>query len=385
MTAPLDNDADLPAADAADAGAAAGVGAAALSLAAATADGARATGPRAAGSPARWRAHFRVPRGPYAAIWPATALLFAVSPLVASGSDGSSALRSTLPFAAILAIVGIGQTLVIQQRGLDLSVPGVISLSAILVTKLPNGSDSGLLTAVIVVILASALAGLVSGLAVTRLGITPLVATLGVNALLLGTILQITGGSSAASAPPALASFTFGRVVGVSYLVLIALALVAGVAFVVRRTTTGRRFVAIGTSAVAARAAGMPVRRYQAVTYSIAAVCYGLAGMLVAGYLQTPGLSAGNNYLLPSIAAVVLGGTSLAGGGGSVLATAVGALFLTQLQQVVFGAGAPTSVQLLVQSIAIGLGMALRSIPWRRWSGGFRRSPLGARRAAGAG
>jgi ribose transport system permease protein len=311
-------------------------------------------------------------RGPYVAIWPATALLFLVSPLIAGGSDGTSALRSTLPFAAILAIIGIGQTLVIQQRGLDLSVPGIVSLSAILVTKLSNGSDSGLLTAVIVVIAASALAGLVSGLAVTRLGITPLVATLGVNALLLGTILQITGGSSSASAPPGLASFAFGRVLGVSYLVLIALALVAGVAFVLRRTTAGRRFVAIGTSAAAAHVAGMPVRRYRLATYSIAAVCYGVAGVLVAGYLQTPGLSAGNNYLLPSIAAVVLGGTSLAGGSGSVLATAVGALFLTQLQQVVFGAGAPASVQLLIQSIAIGLGMALRSVPWRRWFGGSR-------------
>jgi ribose transport system permease protein len=61
-----------------------------------------------------------------------------------------------------------------------------------------------------------------------------------------------------------------------------------------------------------------------------------------------------------------------------VLATAVGALFLTQLQQVVFGAGAPTSVQLLIQSIAIGLGMALRRIPWRRWLGGFRSPPVSA-------
>jgi ribose transport system permease protein len=287
--------------------------------------------------------------------------------LVADGSVSASALRSTLPFAAILAIVGIGQTLVIQQRGLDLSVPGVISLSAILVTKMPAGSDSRLWTAIAVVVLASAAAGLVSGLAVTRLGITPLVATLGVNALLLGTILQITSGSSTASAAPALANFAFGRVLGVSYLLLIAAGAVVLVAFVVRRTATGRRFVAIGTSATAARAAGMPVRRYTAATYSIAAVCYGLAGVLVAGFLQTPGLSAGDSYLLPSIAAVVLGGTSLAGGSGSVLATAVGALFLTQLQQVVFGAGAPTSVQLLIQSIAIGLGMALRTIPWRRW------------------
>lgn len=316
---------------------------------------------------------FRIFRGPYLAIWPATAVLFAVSPLVAGGSDGASALRGTLPFAAILAIVGIGQTLIIQQRGLDLSVPGVISLAAILVTKLHSGSDSGLATAIVVVLGVSALAGLVSGLAVIWLDITPLVATLGVNALLLGAILQITSGSSAASAPPALASFTLGRFLGVSYLLLIALALVAGVAFVIRRTVAGRRFVAIGTSAAAARAAGMPVRRYQAATYSIAAVCYGIAGVLVAGFLQTPGLSAGNSYLLPSIAAVVLGGTSLAGGSGSVLATAVGALFLTQLQQVVFGAGAPASVQLLVQSIAIGLGMALRRVPWARLSNHYTR------------
>jgi ribose transport system permease protein len=328
----------------------------------------------AGASLAAGRRRVRLPRGPYVAIWPATALLFALSPMVATGSVGISALRSTLPFAAILAIVGIGQTLVIQQRGLDLSVPGVISLSAILVTKMPAGSDSRLWTAIIVVVLASAAAGLVSGLAITILGITPLVATLGVNALLLGTILQVTSGSSTAYAAPALASFAFGRVLGVSYLLLIAIVLVALVSFVVRRTTAGRRFVAIGTSASAARAAGMQVRRYQVATYSIAAVCYGMAGVLVAGFLQTPGLSAGDNYLLPSIAAVVLGGTSLIGGSGSVIATAVGALFLTQLQQVVFGAGAPTSVQLLIQSAAIGLGMALRTIPWRRWYRSFTSS-----------
>lgn len=320
-----------------------------------------------------WRP--RRPRGPYVAIWPATALLFAVSPLIAAGSVSGSALRSTLPFAAILVIVGVGQTLVIQQRGLDLSAPGVISLSAIIVTKYPHGSNSGLWAALVAVVLVSATAGLISGLAVTRLGITPLISTLGVNALLLGAILQITGGSSVASASPSLANFALGRVLGVSNLVLIAAVLVAGVTLLIRRTAVGRQFVAIGTSEPAARAAGMGVRRYQAITYGAAAICYGLAGVLVAGFQQTPGLSAGDSYLLPSIAAVVLGGTSLAGGGGSVVATAVGALFLTQLQQVVFGAGAPPSVQLLVQSIAIGIGMALRGVPWRRWLAAIGKSP----------
>jgi ribose transport system permease protein len=136
---------------------------------------------------------------------------------------------------------------------------------------------------------------------------------------------------------------------------------------VVRATSFGRRFVAIGTSAPAANAAGFRVRRYQTWTYVVAGLLYAIAGILVAGYLSTPGLSAGDLYLLPSVAAVVLGGTSLAGGSGSVVATGAGALFLTQLQQVVFGAGAPASVQLLIQGGAIGVGMAIRTIPWKQW------------------
>jgi ribose transport system permease protein len=84
---------------------------------------------------------------------------------------------------------------------------------------------------------------------------------------------------------------------------------------------------------------------------------------LIAGFLGTPGIGAGNDYLLPTIAAVVLGGTVLAGGLGSVAATAVGAVFLTQLEQVVLGMGAPSSVQLIIQGSIIAFGMALRNLP----------------------
>jgi ribose transport system permease protein len=88
--------------------------------------------------------------------------------------------------------------------------------------------------------------------------------------------------------------------------------------------------------------------------------------VLVAGYLGTPGIGAGDNYLLPTIAAVVLGGTSLAGGSGSVAAAAVGAVFLTQLEQVVLGMGAPASLQLVIQGSIIAVGMALRHVPVAR-------------------
>jgi ribose transport system permease protein len=328
--------------------------------------------------PARARRSSRlraVLRSPYFPIWPATLVLFLVSPLVASGSVTPAALKSMLPFASVLAIVAVGQTLVIQQRGLDLAVPGVVSLSAIVVTKLTDGGAHPLVVAVIASLLVGAIAGGASGLAITQLGITPLVATLGVNALLLGTILTLTGGSSTASATDTLAGFALGDVAGVPNLVIVAVVLVVVVSWVIRRTTVGRRFVAIGTSATAARAAGFHVRRYVATTYVVAGLCYSFAGVLLAGYLRTPGLSPGDSYLLPSIAAVVLGGTSLAGGSGSVVASAAGALFLTQLQQVVFGAGAPTSVQLLIQGAAIGIGMGIRTIPWGRWRRALSRRP----------
>ena len=145
------------------------------------------------------------PRPPrYSGVWIATAAMFAISPLLASNSLHSSALLSMLPFAAMLAIASIGQTLVIQQRGLDLTVPGMILLSTVILTQHAAGSNGGLLLGILLVVLACVASGTVSGLAVTRFGITPLVATLGVNALLLGTVYQLTGGQATASSPPGL-------------------------------------------------------------------------------------------------------------------------------------------------------------------------------------
>lgn len=319
----------------------------------------------------------RVPR--FASIWVATAALFAVSPLLASGSDSRSALLSMLPFAAILAIAAIGQTLVIQQRGLDLSVAGMITLTTIIVTKVPNGDGGKLPEAIGLVVLACVCSGLVSGTAITRFGITPLVATLGTGALLQGAILQITNGTANISTPASLDTFALDKTLGIPNTVLIAAGVLLLVAAVIRSTVLGRRFVAVGASPPAAHAAAIRVRTYELGTYVAAALAYGTAGVLVAGYLRTPGIGSGDDYLLPTIAAVVLGGTSLAGGTGSVIATAGGALFLTQLEQVVLGMGAPNSVQLVIQGAIIALGMGLRTAPWDRLR------PLLARRGAAAG
>ena len=209
----------------------------------------------------------------------------------------------------------------------------------------------------------AAAAGLVSGIAVTRFGVTPLIATLGVNALLIGTVLQITSGTSTAIAADALEARVRADG-GLPNTFLVAVVLLTVVSIVMRRSV--RAAVRRGRREPARR----PRRRHP---------CPALPGRRVRrvrrlrgdrrhparGLRRTPSRLAGDTYLLPTIAAVVLGGTSLAGGNGSVVATAVGALFLIQLEAVVRGMGAPVSIQLIIQGPIIALGMAVRRIDRR--------------------
>jgi len=299
--------------------------------------------------------------GEFGAIWVATALLFAVSPLVARGSLTSSAILSMLPFAAVLAMAAIGQTLVVMQRGLDLSVPGVISLSALLVSDF--GSSHGLVSAVLLVLLVGGGIGLVNALVITVLRVTPFVATLGINAVLAGVVLAYSGGKSD-SAPRSLTDFALAKTFGVPNTALLATILAVVVSVVLGKSVVGRRFRLAGANPHAARVAGIRVNLHHAGAYVACSICAAIAGVLLAGFLKTPSLQIGDAYLLASIAAVVLGGTSLAGGRGSAAATVAGALFLSQLDQVTRAMGAVTSTQFLVQGAIIGAGMSLRSIPW---------------------
>jgi ribose transport system permease protein len=325
---------------------------------------------------------------PSAAIWAATGLLFLVSWATTPQSVSQSSILGMLPFASVLAIAAVGQTLVIQQGGIDLSVPGVISITAIIVTHYPN-TDSSKLPAAIAMAYAIALgAGLVNGIMVSRVGITPIVATLGMNALLYGGVLSISGGTPRDSTP-ALLSFAGSDVLGVPTLVLMAIGITAVVGFVIKRTVGGRRFEAVGANAVAARAAGLEVTRYQLSAYVGASLLYCSAGVLLAGVIKTPSAFLGDSYLLPSVAAVVLGGTSLLGGVGSVAASAMGALFLTQLEQLVLTTGVNTAIQYLIEAGAIAVGVAIYSVRWgvvREWIRTAllhrERGPAGAARAA---
>lgn len=310
--------------------------------------------------------------------WPvvaATAALFILSPVLVGGSLGKGALATMLPFASFLAIAAVGQTLVIQQGGLDFSIPGTMSLSAVVLTKYADQDSGRLLIAIAVVAVVAASIGLVNGIFVARLRVTPIVATLGVNALVLGTVRRVSGGLSIPPAPQPLRDFSLGTTIGIRNPLIVAVLVVVGVSAIVKSTVVGRRFEAVGSNPQAARLAGLNPTRHQIGAYVVASLSYAVAGVLIAGYLSTPGINVGGPYLLSSIAAVVIGGTSLAGGSGSVIAAGVGALFLTQLSQLLLGSGFEASINLVVQGGVIALSMAARTLVIR--SGERRRRKAG--------
>jgi ribose transport system permease protein len=206
------------------------------------------------------------------------------------------------------------------------------------------------------------LVGAVNGLLVTRVNITPIVATLATNALIIGAVREISKGAPL-TAPKVLKVFATERLFGIPYSVLVAVAFIAAVAIVTNHTVHGRRFVAVGVSPKAAIAAGIVAERYQVGAYALAGLCFAVAGMLLAGFIGNASHLAGVDYLLPGVAAVVVGGTPFTGGRGSVVASGIAALFITQLGQLVLSFGASPAVQLLVQALAIVLATGIRSIP----------------------
>jgi len=294
-------------------------------------------------------------------IWGGLFALFLICSVVAPGVVRPAALSSLLPFAAILAITAVGMTVVIQQRGLDMSLPGTMTIAGLLFAKIGFMTGSTLLAVPLTLLIALGI-GIVNGLLVAKVNITPIVVTLATNAILMGAVRAVSGGSPM-TAPAELAEFSHSKLFGVPMTLVLALLFILVISVVTKRSIAGRRFVAVGQNPAAATAAGIPILRYQVSTYAVAALCFAVAGMLFTGFIGSASQTAGIDYLLPAIAAVVVGGTPFSGGRGSVIASGAAALFMALLGQMVLALGAETSVQLLVQAGAIIVAVSVRHLP----------------------
>jgi ribose transport system permease protein len=286
-------------------------------------------------------------------------LVFAPSSLTPGALEGS------LPFAAVIAIVGLAQLLVVQQGGFDLSVAGGVSLAVVVSTHFPDGDNALLLPAVAIAIGMALAAGLANGVLVGVLRLNAIIATIGVNALLYGAVFAVSGGVPRITTP-LLATLAGAETFGVPHSIYFALAALIAVSFVLKKTVAGRRFEAIGANPLAARAVGLNVRIHQMMAYVFAQLLCCLAGVLLAGITREPTAFQGDTLLLPSVAVVVLGGTSLLGGRGFPVSTVIAALFLNQLTQFALAVGVPYSAQTIIQALALGFGIGVYSIRWTR-------------------
>ncbi len=285
----------------------------------------------------------------------ATVVLFVVGGLEAPSTVSVGALQLMLPFFAILGIASIGQHLVIQQRGLDLSVAGIMSFSAVIVSALPS-TEAGVAVTLAYVALALAMGlgvGAVNGVLVAKLRVNSLVSTIGMNSLMLGITMYVTRGFSQ-QVPSPLNKFGVGKFLDVPLTIYVVIVVAAIAIFLLEKTTVGRRFIATSVNPDSAIAVGIPLDGYRVATYALAGFCYAVAGVLLAGYVLSPTVFSGLPYLLATVAAVVVGGNPIGGGlRGSVAATIIGALFLTYLGQLVLAVGFETSAQYIVQAIII--------------------------------
>ena len=207
------------------------------------------------------------PRGPFPAglsrgfvtIVASTVALIVACYLFAPSSISSGALSGSLPFAAVLAIVGLGQMLVVQQGGFDLSVAGAVSLAVVISTHVPHGNNAELLPAVLMAVGFALAAGVLNGVLVGVVRLNAIIATIGTNALLYGAVFAVSGGVPNITTT-LLGHIAGGETFGIANSLYFALAALLVVAFVMKKTVGGRRFEAIGANPAMARTVGLSLR-----------------------------------------------------------------------------------------------------------------------------
>jgi len=241
---------------------------------------------------------------------------------------------TVLQFSSMLALVALGQAMIVLAggAGIDLSVGGIVSLTAILaMTALGHGVPGALLPVVAVAI--GTLLGAVNAVLVTRLRILPLIATLGTLFVYGGTAMALTGGASLSGVPAWLVPFGRGTVAGVPwhFLVLVVPAYLAGAALLTF-TPWGRWLYAMGHNERSAHLVGIPVDRIRFLAYCGSGALSGLAALVSLAWFGSGRPNIGLNLELESLAAALLGGIAIAGGSGGVLGVLVAVLMIVTLK-----------------------------------------------------
>ncbi len=293
---------------------------------------------------------------------PATALIVALVLFLLSGflpngfNDLASALRqgmNILRLASFIAIIGAGQTLVIigGGEGIDLSAGSVVTVGAMITYIIINGNNNLILPVLLLVIATGALVGLINGLGIMYLKISPFVMTLGMAGVVQGALILLTKGYYDGKVAPIMTQIIARDLIwGIPGMIFVLIIIGFLMTLVLQRTRYGKQLFAIGVNRLTSRLSGVRVTRMVVLTYVIAGALAAFSGFLLVGYTQNAGPNLGNQYLFPSIIAVAIGGTQMSGGKGSYFGTIAGAIVIQlitsllttmqlpqALQQIIFG------------------------------------------------
>jgi ribose transport system permease protein len=268
-------------------------------------------------------------------------------------------IENVLQSATIIAVVAIGQTFVILVSGIDLSVASVLALSSVLSVGLVNFYGWSPAFAIPAAILAGMFIGLVNGLAVTKLKIPALIATLATMTIGRGLAFIFSGGTNIAPVPDIFVSLEYSRILGIPSVILLTLALAIIAQVVLSRTKFGRSVYATGGNPLAARLAGIDTERVIVLCFVISGFMASVGGLLITARFEAGAATAAQGMELAVIAAVVIGGVSLFGGEGTMGGMLLGVILLGLVQNAVNLLNVPPNWDSVVSGLVIAAAAAL--------------------------
>ncbi|TPI30346.1 ABC transporter permease [Mesorhizobium sp. B3-2-1] len=270
------------------------------------------------------------------------------------GYGGGGMVTAALSLAVFTVIVGVGQMFVITlgPGNVDLSLPANIGLASAVAMKVMGGSDAMIVVGLLAALACGAAIGAINYLLIWALRIPPIIATLSASFIIQSVDISYGRGLQI-KPPPGFADFTNWQVLGIPVLAILTVLFTIGAAIALQRMIYGRSVLAIGQNIRAAWLAGVKVGRIRFLTYTLSGTLGGIDGALLAGYFRGANVDIGNEYLLASIAVVVIGGTSVAGGKANVPGVWGAALFLVLLLTMLNTFGVSAGVRLLLTGLII--------------------------------
>lgn len=283
------------------------------------------------------------------------ALAVWLAAVIFTGGHGAGGmLTAAFSLAVFTVIVGVGQMFVITlgPGNVDLSLPANIGLASAVAMTMMAGDDSRIALGLAAALACGLAVGIANYLLIWALRIPPIIATLSASFIIQSIDISYGRGLQI-KPPPGFADFTNLQVAGIPLLAILTVLFTFGAGLVLQRTIFGRSVLAIGQNMRAARLAGLSVNRVRVLTYALSGTLGGLDGALLAGYFRGANVDIGNEYLLASIAVVVIGGTSVAGGKANIPGLWGAALFLVLLLTMLNTLGVSAGVRLVLTGLII--------------------------------